>query len=103
MANALMSQFPAADKLEFVHMPLAHGVIPPTTDDAFYQPLDKLKLPAGVRFVAGFVHERQNIEDQVKVQGIIESHVDRGVLEGGGGTGPLKPRQPAPDAQGANA
>lgn len=79
LANALVSQFPAAHKLEFVHLPLAHGAIPPTTDDAFYQPLDNLKLPDGVRFIAGFVHERQNIEDQVKVQGIIESHIGQQV------------------------
>jgi hypothetical protein len=75
LTNALVSQFPVARKLEFVHMPLAHGAIPPTTDDAFYQPLGGLTLPDGVRFIAGFVHERQSIQEQEKVQGIIESQV----------------------------
>lgn len=75
LTNALVSQFPAAHKLEFVHMPLAHGAIPPTTEEAFYQPLGGLTLPEGVRFIAGFVHERQSIQEQEKVQGIVERQV----------------------------
>ncbi|MGB7859161.1 MAG: hypothetical protein WBM90_01540, partial [Acidimicrobiia bacterium] len=51
LSNALVSRFPKGRKLEFVHMPLAHGSIPPTTDEAFYAPLTNLQLPDGVRFV----------------------------------------------------
>lgn len=72
LANALVSQFPSERKLEFVHMPLAHGSIPPTTDPKFYAPLMNLHLPAEVRLIAGLSHERQSREDQEKVRSIVE-------------------------------
>jgi hypothetical protein len=72
LANALLSQFPAGQKLEFLHMPLAHGSIPPTTDPKFYAPLMDLALPDGVRFIAGYSHEGQSLEDQEKVRSIVE-------------------------------
>jgi hypothetical protein len=79
LANALVSRFPEGHTLEFVHMPLAHGSMPPTTDVAFYRPLQDLRLPEGVRFIAGFAHERQNLEDQRKVRAIVERFVGRPV------------------------
>jgi hypothetical protein len=33
----------------------------------------------------------------------VYSGSNNALIKSGGGTGPLKPRQPAPDAQGANA
>lgn len=72
LVNALVSQFPSGRKLEFVHMPLAHGSIPPTTEQKFYGPLMNLRLPPDVRFIAGYAHERQSLEDQQKVQNIVE-------------------------------
>lgn len=75
LANALVAQFPPGRKLEFVHMPLAHGSIPPTTDRVFYEPLGDLDLPEDVRFIAGFAHERQSLEEQRKVRSIIEDLV----------------------------
>jgi hypothetical protein len=79
LANALLAQFPPRHKLEFLHMPLAHGAIPPTTDPAFYEPLGDLELPADVRFIAGFGHERQSLEEQLEVRGIIEDLIGRPV------------------------
>lgn len=76
LANALAAQFPSSHVLEFVHMPLAHGAIPPTSDPKFYAPLLDLKLPDRVRFIAGFSHERQRLEDQRKVRAILEVMVD---------------------------
>jgi hypothetical protein len=75
LANALVSQFPSGRKLEFVHMPLAHGSIPPPTDPSFYAPLRDLRLPDDTRFIAGFAHERQSLQDQQRVRGIIEEVV----------------------------
>lgn len=72
LANALVAQFPTRRKLEFVHIPLAHGSNPPTTDRAFYEALGDLDLPADVRFIAGFAHERQSLEEQREVRTIIE-------------------------------
>lgn len=72
LANGLMSRFPSDRSLEFVHMPLAHGSIPPATDPKFYAPLMDLRLPPAVRFIAGYAHEQQSIEDQENVRNIIE-------------------------------
>lgn len=71
-ANALASRFPKDRRLEFVHLPLAHGSIPPTTDQRFYGPLMDLDLPEDVRLIAGYAHERQGLEEQEKVREIIE-------------------------------
>lgn len=72
LANALVSQFPSGHELEFVHIPLAHGSIPATTDPKFYAPLMDLRLPGDVRFIAGFSHERQSREDQEQIRSIVE-------------------------------
>lgn len=72
LANALVSQFPGGRTLEFVHMPLAHGSIPPAIDQKFYAPLMDLNVPSDVRFIGGFAHEGQTLEDQQKVQNIVE-------------------------------
>ena len=75
LANALVDQFPAGRKLEFVHMPFAHGSIPPTSEEAFYEPLTELSLPDDVRFIAGFVHERQDLATQQGIRELIEDRI----------------------------
>lgn len=77
LANALGKEFPAGRRLEFVHMPFAHGDVPPSTDAAFYAPLGDLELPDGVRFVAGFVHEAQDLDTQRRVRQLIEDRLGR--------------------------
>lgn len=72
LANALASRFPSDRRLEFVHLPLAHGATPPSMDPKFYAPLTDLKLPSGVRLVAGYAHEGQDLEDQMRVREIVE-------------------------------
>jgi len=80
LANALMSRFPSGHTLEFVHVPLAHGSIPPTTDPRFYEPLRRLQVPRGVQFVAGFAHERQSLEEQRKLRDLVENLVGHPVF-----------------------
>jgi hypothetical protein len=80
LANGLMSRFPSGRTLEFIHVPLAHGSIPPTTDPRFYEPLRRLQLPQSVRFVAGFAHERQSLEEQRKVRDLVEDLVGHPVF-----------------------
>jgi hypothetical protein len=72
LTNALVSQFPSGRKIEFIHVPLAHGSIPPTTDPHFYEPLRGLDLPEGVRFIAGFAHELQGLDEQKEVRDMVE-------------------------------
>ncbi|KAA3643274.1 MAG: hypothetical protein DWQ07_22420 [Chloroflexi bacterium] len=57
LTNRLMSRWPSGVKLEFVHFPLAEAATPPSTAPETYAPLGEVRLPEGVRFVAGFVHE----------------------------------------------
>ena len=75
LSNALVDQFPTGRTLEFVHMPFAHGSIPPTTEEAFYAPLSDLNVPDDVRFIAGFVHESQDVEDQRSIQRLVEERI----------------------------
>lgn len=74
LTNALVAAFPDDKVLEFVHMPFAHAVEPPSTDDAFYAPLRNLKLN-GSRFAAGFVHEGLELDALRGIQQTIESLV----------------------------
>jgi len=71
LANALVKRFPKGRTLEFVHMPFAHAVDPPATEEAFYEPLRALDLD-GTRFVAGFVHEGQDSDTQRSIRDTIE-------------------------------
>jgi len=71
LANALARRFPEGRRLEFVHMPFAHAVDPPSTDESFYAPLRALDLD-GTRFVAGFVHEGQDTDAQRSIRDTIE-------------------------------
>lgn len=79
LVNALMSGFPPSRRLEFVHLPLAHGSIPPTLDQTFYSPLRGLAVPPEVRLAAGMVHELQGVEDQQRILGLVEGLVGRTV------------------------
>jgi hypothetical protein len=62
-SNKLVDRFPATHQLDFMHFPLAEGKTPPVANDAFYNELQKVKLPHGTRFIAGFVHEKLSIEE----------------------------------------
>ena len=75
LANALVRRFPEGRRLEFIHMPFAHGSQPPSVEASFYTPLGRLRLPDGVRFVAGFVHEAQPLETQHRVRSLIEDQI----------------------------
>lgn len=79
LANAIVDRFPKGRKLEFVHLPLAHGSEPPTLDEEFYGPLDQLRVPNDVRLIAGFAHEGQSLEDQIKLRDMVEAKVGRPV------------------------
>ncbi len=57
-SKALLERWPQGRKLEYVHFPLAEAATPPSLDRSIYEPLRDVVLPAGTRFVAGFVHER---------------------------------------------
>ncbi|WP_165777661.1 hypothetical protein [Amycolatopsis antarctica] len=72
LTNALGRAWPAGYPLEFVHLPLAFGDRPPVTGEAFYRPLAGLRLPEGVRLIAGLAHEDQSIGDQRAVLGMVE-------------------------------
>jgi hypothetical protein len=63
MSNDIVKRWPAGRTLDFVHAPLAAAAEPPPLEKEFYEPLRDLNLPAGTRFVAGFVHESRTLEE----------------------------------------
>ncbi|MFN0280557.1 MAG: hypothetical protein ACKVZ6_01140 [Kineosporiaceae bacterium] len=75
LSNALADAWPPARPLEFIHAPLAAADQPPPLEPAFYSPLDRLRLPAGVRFVAGFAHEDQSLHDQLVIRSILDDRL----------------------------
>lgn len=75
LANALARAWPADRPLEFLHAPFAAADIPPVTAPRWYAPLDKLRLGTGTRFIAGFAHEDQSLEEQLFVLDLIERSV----------------------------
>lgn len=79
LGNAIARSWPAGRPLDLMHAPFAAADQPATTDSAFYEPLRRLTLPAGVRFAAGFAHESQTLHDQRQVLAIIEDRLQRRV------------------------
>jgi hypothetical protein len=79
LANAIVKAWPAGRPLEFIHAPFAAANKVPRTDAVWYAPLQKLQLPAQTRFIAGFAHEDQDIEDQRRIRTMIERLVGREV------------------------
>jgi hypothetical protein len=72
LANAIARAWPVGRPLEYVHAPFAGAEVPPPTAPRWYAPLDRLRLPAGTRFVAGFAHEDAALADQRFVLELIE-------------------------------
>jgi hypothetical protein len=72
LANRLAAGFPAGQTLEYVHFPLAEAAKPPSLEPEFYRPLRKVRLLAGTRFVAGFVHERRSLEENRRILAAVE-------------------------------
>ncbi len=79
LANEIARRWPTSHPLEYVHAPMAAGDDPAPFDEAFYQPLRGLRLPPQVRFAAGFVHERRELDENHRVLDIIEHHAGRPV------------------------
>jgi hypothetical protein len=80
LANAVLASWPMGRPLEVLHAPFAAADTPATTDPTFYAPLADLRLPAGVRFAAGFAHESQPLPDQRRIRTIIDDRIGREVM-----------------------
>jgi hypothetical protein len=59
-SNQLVKKWPSTHKLAYLHYPLAEAADPPPLNADYYAPLKDLQIPAGVRFVGGFVHDKRN-------------------------------------------
>jgi len=68
LANQVFAQWPQANPLVVLHAPFAAAAQPASTDPAFLAPLRRLRLPAGVSFAAGFVHEAQPLAAQLQIR-----------------------------------
>jgi hypothetical protein len=77
LANALARRWPEGRRMEFVHMPLSGGDAPPVTSAAYYTPLRRLRIPAGVTVIAGIAHEEQPLDDQRTVRALVEAALGR--------------------------
>jgi hypothetical protein len=80
LANAIAAGWPDGRVLEYVHAPFAAAKEPPIADEAFYEPLRELALPADTRFIAGFLHESLDTaahhELLARIEGLAGREVD---------------------------
>lgn len=72
-SNRLVAKWPRTHTLEYLHFPLAEGADPPPLDGTYYQALERIELPAGVRFVAGFIHDKRTEAEHQQILQTIES------------------------------
>lgn len=72
-SNSIVDQWPSTHALDYVHVPLAEAADPPPLDPEWYQPLREMNLPAGTRFVAGFVHDKRTEDEHRQIRSIVES------------------------------
>jgi hypothetical protein len=79
LANAIARRWPAGRHLDYVHLPMSGGDVPPTTDPRFYAPLRRLRLPADVDLIAGIAHEDQDPQAQLTVRRLAEDALGRPV------------------------
>jgi hypothetical protein len=79
LANAIVKAWPGGRPLEYMHAPFAAAQLVPRSDPAWYAPLARLELPAKTRFVAGFAHEDQDVEEQRQIRTMIDRLVGREV------------------------
>lgn len=70
--NRLVKKWPSTHDLSYVHVPLAEAASPPPIDPAWYSPLSAIQLPPGVRFVAGFVHDKRTAAEHHEIRGIVD-------------------------------
>lgn len=71
-SNRLVDDWPQQHQLMYIHYPLAEGSIPPTLEMSYYAPLKDIRLPDGVRFIAGFVHEKRTLDENKAILDTIE-------------------------------
>ncbi len=71
-SNQLVREWPAQHTLVYMHYPFAEGSLPPSVDADHYAPLKHIVLPAGTRFVAGFVHEKRTLNENKHILHSIE-------------------------------
>ena len=79
LANAIARRWPEGRPLEYLHLPMSGGDVPPPADPAFYAPLRRLRLPRDVELIAGIAHEEQDPQTQLTVRGLVEQALGRPV------------------------
>jgi hypothetical protein len=72
LANAIARRWPAGRSLDYLHLPMSGGDVPPPTEAGFYAPLRRLRMPEGVEVIAGIAHEDQDTRTQLAVRGLVE-------------------------------
>ncbi len=96
LVKAIVDQWPIdAHPVEYVHVPLAAGELPPSPAPEFYAPLSEL-AGTQVRLIAGLAHEAQSFDEQHRILGHVEEMMQRRVdVAAACGLG----RRPRPDAE----
>ena len=73
LANAIARRWPEGRPLDYVHLPMSGGDVPPTTESGFHAPLRGLRLPDSVEVIVGIAHEEQDRETQLAVRELVET------------------------------
>ncbi len=70
--NALIEKWPKTHRLDYIHFPLAEAADPPPLDSSYYSPLKDVNMPDGVKFIAGFVHDKRTEAEHRQILKAIE-------------------------------
>jgi hypothetical protein len=77
LANAIAHRWPEGRPLDYVHLPMSGGDVPPTAEPGFYAPLRGLRLPESVEVIVGIAHEEQDRKTQLAVRELVETALGR--------------------------
>lgn len=82
LGNEIAAGWPDSVTLEYLHLPMSSGFLPPVLDPAWYADLERLDVPPEVRVILGVCHERATTQQLRPIVEFADKLLDRTVAVG---------------------
>lgn len=79
LGNEIITGWPDNVTLEYLHLPMSSGFLPPVLDPAWYADLERLDVPPEVRVIVGVCHERATTHQLRPIVEFADKLLDRTV------------------------